>query len=200
MKRGGCFRNILIGIGVLILLGFCVSILGRDDKQEVAQLNNTQVAGTVLAAMTQTIEAEATQAPIDVPDEPISEVEEYATELYVEAMMCGTSTDTLGQKFLEMGENVELMYDSNYVAGVHADIDDFELYCTNFYDENAPAEFSEMNNILNEADINYLQTAIHLRSGIDTFDIDKLLAAANYMNVGTEKLTEAGELAENMNQ
>ena len=196
MKRGGCFRNILIGIGVLILLGFCVSILGRDEVQETDNSAiETKVAATVYA------KAKTTQTPTtEVSEEPISEVEEYATELYVEAMMCGTSTDTLGQKFLEMGENVELMYDSNYVAGVHADIDDFELYCTNFYDENAPAEFSEMNNILNEADINYLQTAIHLRSGIDTFDIDKLLAAANYMNVGTEKLTEAGELAENMNQ
>lgn len=64
----------------------------------------------------------------------------------------------------------------------------------------AQAEFSEMNNILNEVDINYFQTAIHLRSGIDTLDTDKLLAAVNYMNVGTEKLTEASELAKNMNQ
>ena len=56
MKKG-CFRNILIGIGILILLGFVVSILGRDDKQEDTQMNITQVAGTVLAAMTQDAEA-----------------------------------------------------------------------------------------------------------------------------------------------
>jgi len=135
------------------------------------------------------------------PDQVFTDVvEEYATEISVEATMCADTLDTLSEKFFEMAENLGLWVDSDYLTDLHADIDDFELYCTNFYDENAPAGFSEINNILNEVDINYLQAAIHMRSGVDTMNADKLFAAIDYMDAGTEKLNEASELAENMNQ
>jgi len=194
MKKG-CFRNILIGVGILILLGFVVSIFGSDDKQEVAQVNTTQVAETVVAAITQTIEAEATQTPTD---EPISKVKEYSTELSIKGLMCGTSMGTMGQKFTEAGGNLELLNDSNYLASMFSAIDDFELNCTNFYDENAPVEFTEMNNMLKEVDENYIQTVINLRSGLITMDADKLDMANYYMDVGTEKMNEATELIDNI--
>ena len=112
--------------------------------------------------------------------------------------MCSDSLDTLGQKFIDAGENIELLNDSNYLASMLADIDDFELNCTNFYDENAPAEFTEINNINNEVDVNYIQAVIHMRSGVTTMDADKLNMALNYLNAGTENINEATELAENM--
>ena len=55
MKRGGCFRNILIGIGVLILLGFCVSTFGRDDKQGAAQANTPRPTNTPVPTPTFTV-------------------------------------------------------------------------------------------------------------------------------------------------
>ena len=150
------------------------------DIPAIEQVARTQIAETVVAAITQTIEAEATQTPTD---EPISEVEEYSIELSIKGLMCGTSLDTMGQKFIEAGGNLELLNDSNYLASMFADIDDFELNCTNFYDENAPVEFTEMNNILKEVDENYIQTVINLRSGLITMDADKLDMANYYMNV-----------------
>lgn len=55
MKRRGCFKNILIGIGILILLSFCVSILGRDDKQGAALANTPRPTNTPVPTPTFTV-------------------------------------------------------------------------------------------------------------------------------------------------
>lgn len=83
MKRRGCFRSILIGIGVLILLGFCVSILGRDDKAPeltADQQIETGVAQAMAANTTSTPEATATPRPIAPPCIEIAEKVQTMTE------------------------------------------------------------------------------------------------------------------------
>ena len=69
MKRGGCFRNILIVIGILTLLGFCVSILGHDDK-----------APKITADQQVETEATATPRPIAPPCREIAEKVKTMTE------------------------------------------------------------------------------------------------------------------------
>jgi len=163
--------------------------IAEITQEAIVQVDHTQIAETVVAAMTQTTEADATQTPTDEP---------------IEVLLCSASMDTLSQKFSEWNSTSGHLYNYAYVADIRAAIDDFKLYCTNFYDENAPAEFTELNNTLNEFDENYIQAYDHLRSAFRTRDtklLTKLLQeSSDYMRAATEKMHEAAELLENMNQ
>ena len=154
MKKKGCFRNVLIALGIIIVLAVAGFIfLGKND------------------------------------------IEEYQTDLAAEMTECSTKLDALSQRWDEKDE--DLLFDSDYISDMHVRIDDFENYCTNFYDENAPAELAKMNDMLNEADINYSQAADYMRSGIDDLDAGKLEISADFMDAGHEKLYEASDWFEN---
>lgn len=141
----------------------------------------------------------AEPTPTIQPTLDTSTVEEYAALQSIKMTLCGESSTTVGLKFTEISQNIDLFNDPGYIAGVQESIDEFELFCTMFYEENFPPEMNEINNLLNEVDINYIQAAIHMRAGFDAVDADKLNTALTYMNAGTAKMEEATSLIENSN-
>ncbi len=138
MKRRGCFSNILIGIGVLILLGFCVSILGRDDKAPeltADQQVETGVAQAMATNTTSTPEATATPRPIAPPCREIAENVKTMTEAQWKAYLptlAGNSviswTGRVDEVNVKSGGDYELFVDMDspewYPSDVVFDIPD----------------------------------------------------------------------------
>jgi len=192
--------KILLIIGGLTVICFACLVLGiLLPESEDSDIDSTATNEPAIATDVPTAENVITPSPEDALDEPKKEVEEYYTEQSIAGLMCSTSLGTMSEKFIEAGENVELLNDSNYLADMFAAIDDFELYCTNFYDENAPVEVTEINNMLKEVDENYIQAAVYTRSGLANLNTDDLDSAGYYLTTGNEKMSEVNRLLDEMN-
>ena len=137
MKKG-CFRNILIGIGILILLGFFGSILRRDDKAPeltADQQVETGVAQAMAANITSTPEATATPRPIAPPCREIAEKVQTMTEAQWKAYLPTLAensviswTGRVNEVNVKSGGGYELLVDMDspdwYPSGVVFDIPD----------------------------------------------------------------------------
>ena len=187
---------IIAGVTLFVLcglIGSCISN-GEDSQDPTPDIN-----ATVQFITEQTVQAiiVPTETPTQEPA-PVANEDEtaYVTRLSASGFTCSDALSTISTRFTELGNNINLLFDAGYIADTITLVDIFEIACTHFASDNPPANLIEVNNKCAEADENFLQSAIHIRAGLNSMDVSIIEKANIYMSTGTAKIIEAGAMIE----
>ena len=199
---------VITGAVILVLCGVIGSCIAGKPS-DTASSSTPDINATVEFMTKQTLQAMIvpTQSPTQTPTQeptqesaPAASEEElaYVSKLSANGFTCSDSLSTISTRFTELGNNINLLFDAAYIADTITLVDNFEIACTHFASDNPPANLVEVNNKCIEADENFLQSAIHIRAGLNSMDVALIEKANTYMSIGTVKIVEAGAMIEAM--
>lgn len=183
--------------GIFLILCSCFlfsACTGGDnsskDDYEVTTIANTVVAEITLtaqAAFTPTSEPTSTPYPTSTPsvDNELLQNLDYLTVEEEKMSECSSALNAMAASFIEVGDNVDLLFDQTFIDKLNGEIDDFETYCTNMGQVNPPAAMKAVNDYLLLADQEYQKSADYMRDGINNLDGDSLDSATNHLTIGT---------------
>jgi hypothetical protein len=168
---------ILLIIGVLIVLCFCLIIGALVAYRYKLQSSTTPSPENNVQIIVITSSPTAL-ATVQGNTQNTSEAYDYATEVGNQLITCGDDIGDFNTLAVQLNENINLIFDQQYIDQMNESIDQIELTCTNIAkDENVPAQYADANEQLKLADESMALFVEYMHIGMEEMDVESITQA-----------------------
>jgi hypothetical protein len=118
----------------------------------------------------------------------------YAKEVGQKLVTCSEKIGNFSTIAIQLNENVNLIFDTDYINEVNDSVDEIEISCTNIgQDEGVPAQYTDVNDELQMADEDMKSFVDNIHNGLDSFDVEAITQALYDLASASSHYENAGE-------